>query len=108
MHTLEERIWVYSWDFDQIDFAREFFNWLSFTPLWSPFRSLSSHSRTSLILPARAGPSAGGVPPLPRPSHLPLAVLAAVARPCYCRGRAAPLQLGKEARVASGLGPASH
>ena len=29
-----------------------------------------SHSRTSLILPARAGPSAGGAPP-PRPSRLP-------------------------------------
>ena len=67
-----------------------------------------SHSRTSLILLARVGPSAGGVPLPPRPSRLPLAVLATVARPCYCHSRAAPLQLGKEARVASGLGPASH
>jgi len=57
--------------------------------------------------PGARCPSADRAPPLGPPAS-PLAVLAAVARPCYCRGRAAPLQLGKEARVASGLGPASH
>ena len=58
--------------------------------------------------PGARWPQCGRGAPPPRPSRLPLAVLATVARPCYCRSRAAPLQLGKEARVASGLGPASH
>ncbi|KAG2594064.1 hypothetical protein PVAP13_5NG617101 [Panicum virgatum] len=47
--------------------------------------------------PSAHCPSAGGAPPWP--SRLPLAVLAAVAQPCYCHGRAAPLQLRKEARL---------
>ena len=57
--------------------------------------------------PGARWPQCGRGAPLGPPAS-PLAVLAAVARPCYCRSRAAPLQLGKEARVASRLGPASH
>ena len=60
-----------------------------------------SHSRTSLILPARAGPSAGGAPPLGPPASLSPSHAMLLSRLCYAA-------TARPARLASRRGPTCH